>query len=617
MKFTSYSFTLIAATAITVALLGAASVSNVSAFVPAHLEYLTDAELEQAASTDRLLLVNPAVGKSIGFTESESESDDDDETETDDFSNTDDEEDNNDDSSDDASSELSSETEDIFDAASGGASSSETKATFLDFSNKPIVFSQFSSDTCDPSTELYSGEINSIKLIKFGEFCISDTIDLGDGDGDGETIISYTKLTNEDCSLFGVVDTFKDCTDEDCSECNDDDNYKSITTWDQIFPDPFAEHCFQTSYASDGESFDDTLNVDYQFALDSTENGLAYKKFIVINSCIQDFVSSEDVTFTSDSVTVTDEDGSSATITEDSLLLEDGDGASIEIDTEDGSITFEDESGNTLEVDDADVTITEDGSLVVVNDDILIVANDEGDFLAITEDSLTIGDDNAYITVTENAVTFGDSKEPSNFFTLEDVDVVVGDELEFITITFMDPDGSITFYDESVVFSNADGDFTVSDIEYSFTDGVFTIYGNTEEGELFGLGFNDEGAIFGIEDTFLAGFDSTTMTGFFINDDQAVFGELDDLVSDDDANDDDDDDGVEEGEEDDDDDTDADADDDADLVSDDDYLVNIISASFVDDGEDDGACLSICKYSYKNRVVYCVLCSQFDSIPSV
>ena len=149
---------------------------------------------------------------------------------------------------------------------------------------------------------------------------------------------------------MGVVDTFQDCSDEDCSDCNDDENYKSITTWDQIFPDPFEEHCFQTIYARDGESFDNgTLDVDSKFAADSTENGLEYKKFIVINSCIQEFVSSEDVSFTTDSITVTnDEDGTSATLSEDGLVLE----------GPDGSVTLSDD-GLVLEGPDGSITVTE------------------------------------------------------------------------------------------------------------------------------------------------------------------------------------------------------------------------------------------------------------------
>jgi hypothetical protein len=434
MKFTSLTLA-----AVTV--LGAASV--VSAFVPAHLDYLTYEELEAAsasASASNRLLVDKT-GKGIGFTESVVEVvvvDEEEEEEISPSESTDD---------------ISTETEDIFDAASGGATSEENQATFLNFDSTPsgpIMFSQFSSDTCDESNTLYTGEINSIQLLSFGEFCITDTINLGVNG----TALSYTKLTNNDCSLFGVVDTYADCSNEDCSECNDDDNYLSITAWDEVFPNPFSEHCFQTSYATDSEDFDNgTLNIDYQFSLDSTENGLAYKTFIVINSCVKDFVSSDNTEFTTESVKVTEEDGTSATISEEGVLLESNDGSGSNIAINEGGVTLDDGSGSALVIEDGVASATDDGGLIIESDEVLIVASADGGFIAITDNSLTIGDTEAYISVTESSITFGDSNEQSNKFTLVDVHVDVGDELEYISIMFKDSDGSLTFYNDSVVFS--------------------------------------------------------------------------------------------------------------------------------------------------------------------
>jgi len=258
------------------ALVSLLSVLSAQAFVPGHLDWLTDEELDAVTKTARddymnreLKYLDEKAWNESPFRFLEE-----------------------------APDGVSDETEEIFEAAMDDGDTGPSELTF----DPPIKFTQFSSDTCDPSTSLYDGQILGIKNIARDEFCITDKIEGGDP--------MYTKLTNANCTILGVTDLFVSCTDADCTDCDDADGegadvYTGFTSWGEVFPPEFQDHCFQQNFAVDG-SFDDPFNADYQFETSSTDNALEYKKFIAVNSCISDFVSSDNVTFTEDSVTVTD-----------------------------------------------------------------------------------------------------------------------------------------------------------------------------------------------------------------------------------------------------------------------------------------------------------------------
>lgn len=84
------------------------------------------------------------------------------------------------------------------------------------------------------------------------------------------------------------------------------------------------------------------------------------------------------------------------------------------------------------------------------------------------------------------------------------------------------------FYNNSVAFSDSDGKtFTLPDPEYNYTDGAFWIFGTTDEGDKFLVGFNDEGAVASMEgaDEFIT---ATSGEGFFLaTDDVFIAGDTD------------------------------------------------------------------------------------------
>lgn len=470
MKFTAAS--------VASALLLSSSITN--ALIPAHLDYLTDEEIEQGMKVaEEGFLVRRARSLQDG-------------------------------------DEVSSETKELFESVGGddgeGESSDETELVF----DPPIKFTQYSSDTCEPDSMLYTGAVLGIEVLEEGVFCITDSVDLGGG----ETQIMYTKLVNDECSVFGVTDYFVSCTDSSCEDCAEDDSegeiYLGLTEWNQVFPLEFEDHCFQQTFATENNAgnltFDEPINVDYQFDTASTEAGLEYKKFIAVNSCIKDFVSSDDVEFTADSITVTDEDGDSVTLTEDSITLSDAEGSSITIeDSEDGTtdVTLTDAAGGSQTVEDANVTLTDDGGLIVYNDDVYIQSDAEGSFVSITEDGMTVGNEYAYIFLSTegNFAQMGSTTGLGSFNVTDPVYEVTFEGIVF-NITYDDSVGSILFGDGFVV-TYLDGFETanITNVEYNFTDNLndYLVPGGADynpdlEGMLF---FTIVGELEGLCDDFL------------------------------------------------------------------------------------------------------------------
>jgi len=529
MKFSSSS--LLAAFAL---------VGTTTALVPSKLSYLTEKEWEAAtanyapppvkassSSISSFLEQASSALLQLGHRVMEDEGEDDDLINGDDTVSLADNED------------ISTETAEIFDAATGGAVDDDEVASGDSVTfDPPIAYSQYSSDTCDTDTLLYSGTITSIKLLEAGDdeggsvFC-STGADFLEGDS-GMSIPVYTKLTNVQCDVFGVEDKYESCSDADCSVC-DGSSYLGLTTWGEVFPDPFEDHCFQQVFSDDGETFDDetNLNVDYQFDTDSTENGQKYTTFIVLNSCIQNFVSSDGVEFTADSITVTDDEGGSTTLTDDSLTVEDADGGSIVI--TDDAVTLsgaDDDAGMVIE--NADLIATDDGGVIIANDDIELVITEDGDFMATTDDSITYGNDEVYLSFNEESATFGNS-DTDESFTIMGVMGYGENSLVFSP----DTGGSIEFKtDESVIVEGVDpesGDSTfttINDAVYNYTTdadsgaGYFTITGSIEECDDFVLGFNAESMYSGSEDCgFYFGMDED---GAVLMTDDFIFGVTDD-----------------------------------------------------------------------------------------
>ena len=509
--------------------------TTTDALIPSKLSYLTEQEweaaaanyapplrkeatlsssvssfLEQASSAilqlgHRVLLNDEIVGAV------EDEDDDMVEDEDDDYEFEGDEDDAVDDEDDDEVSladndDISTETAEIFDAATGGDVDDDEVASgeAVTF-DPPIEYSQYTSDTCDTDTLVYSGTISSITLIEAGEedggsvFCING-VDFLEGDS-GSSTPKYTKFTNVQCDVFGVEDLYEDCNDAECSDCDGaDGTYLALSNWDQIFPNPVEDHCFQQIFSDDGETFDDetNVNVDFQFTTDSTEAGVKYMTFIALNSCIQNFVSSDGVVFTADSITVTDDEGDSITLTEDSMTMADADGGSIVITDDAVTISGADDDAG-LVIENADVTSTDDGGMVIENDDIELVVTESGDFVATTDDSVTYGDGVVYVSFGEDSATFGMTNTEESF-------TIPGTVGGTTSLVFRpDTGGSIKWTDDDMVYvegvdlETGEATFTgISDPVYNYTideesgEGYFTISGSTEECEDFVVGFNAE-----------------------------------------------------------------------------------------------------------------------------
>ena len=453
----------------------AATARGVTAFVPTHVDYFTETELEALAAAASAhqhddagaVVAGLRRGRRLGKFDSE---------DTDDIVIEDDDVGGAEDGV--VPDELSPETEELFAAAAAGeddnaVNNDDDGLTF----DPPILFQQYSSDTCDEDALLYSGSIDGITMLEDGVFCIHEISNGSD---------FYTRLTNTNCTVFGVFDSYVDCTDSACEECSDDEDedayYLGLTTWDQIFPQEFEQHCFQQEFATydnatDTFSMATTFNIDYDFALESSAAALEYKKYIAVHSCIADFVSSDAVTFTSDSVTVTDAaTGDSVTVTEDSVTATDADGSSMEIiatDEDTLDVVLSGPEGQSMTVEDATVIMTDDGGVIVENDDQFVATNSDGNWVIVTDDSITYGNDDAFLFVTTdgtNFVEFGSTDGLGGFFdlTIGGLEVEVSDAG---VVTLLSSDHAMTFESEYITVSALNGDnaANITEVDYNFT----------------------------------------------------------------------------------------------------------------------------------------------------
>ena len=461
------------------------TVMLVTAFVPTHVEYFTDTELDAlavAASAHQheyeydggaphdagAVVAGLRRGRDLGILKSEDEEYDSNVVEAADVLVGGDEDGA-------IPDEVSPETEELFAAAAAGDAAGSADDMVDDAGltfDPPILFGQYSSDTCEEDALLYSGSIEGITMLEDGVFCIHDTFDGND---------MYTRLTNENCTVFGVVDSYVGCADSACEDCSDDDDdyYLGLTTWDQVFPQEFDQHCFQQEFATyenatGSYSMETTFNIDYSFASESSAAALDYKKYIAVHSCIADFVSSDAVTFTSESVTVTDAaTGDSVTVTEDSVTTTDADGSSMEIiGTDDATldVVFTGPEGQSMTVDNATVIMTDDGGTIVENEDQFVATTSDGNWVIVEDDSITYGNAAAYLFVTTdgtNFVQFGSTVGLGEVnVTTDGLEVDVSDTG---LVTLVVPENSFTFGEDYVTMGGA---VNITEVEYNFTNNL-------------------------------------------------------------------------------------------------------------------------------------------------
>jgi len=260
--------------------------------------------------SEKLAEVRPSVSES----ESKSEDGGDDDTEGETPTETDDTDDNDDGI--DADADVADADDDDTDGETSSTESNDTDETAQDGGvgaegmllltfDPPIVFRQFSSNTCEASALLYTGKIYGISKLDEGIFCVTDDLNGGE---------KYSKHTVQDCSADrgGVTEMYQTCTDNTCTDCDEvtdssgDDSaesvYTSFTEWAEVFPTEFQDHCFQqlftlnnsnTTTSSSGDSmFDDddsNIDVDFQFETESTDTALKYYDFIVDHSCMKEY----------------------------------------------------------------------------------------------------------------------------------------------------------------------------------------------------------------------------------------------------------------------------------------------------------------------------------------
>merc|ERR1719491_1176905 len=169
-------------------------------------------------------------------------------------------------------------------------------------------------------------------------------------------------------------------------------------------------------------------------------------------------------------------------------------------------------TGDTEECADFFLAFNADGAMVASEDCGFLAAVDADGGLLLTDDSFTVGNEDAFVSFTEDSVTFGSTVTGSNF-TIEGVTTEVNDDGDTV---LTNDEGSTTFTaDDTVVFASSDPDadvFTMMNPVYNYTeegDGGFTITGDTEECADFFLAFNADGAMVASEDCgFLAAGDA-------------------------------------------------------------------------------------------------------------
>merc|ERR1712238_96644 len=133
----------------------------------------------------------------------------------------------------------------------------------------------------------------------------------------------------------------------------------------------------------------------------------------------------------------------------------------------------------------------------VASEDCGFLAAVDGDVgLLLTDDLIAFGNEDAFVSFTEDSVMFGSTVTGSNFTV--DVDVTETDD-EGIMMTY--DEGSTTFTtDDTVVLASSDPDadtLTINNPVYNYTDDAFIISGDIEGCDDLTVAFNTSGGVYG------------------------------------------------------------------------------------------------------------------------
>jgi len=194
-------------------------------------------------------------------------------------------------------------------------------------------------------------------------------------------------------------------------------------------------------------------------------------------------------------------------------------------------------SGDTEECDDFTLAFNADG-MVIGSEDcgfFSVVDSDAMVGVTVTDDFVAMGNEDAFIVMTEDSVIFGSTVTGANFT----VDGITSDTNEEDELVMSYEGGSTTFAsDGSIVYTPTDPDadgFTLMDAVYTYTeegDGGFVISGATKDCDDFMIAFNADGVAMGSEDCgFFSVVDTDAMVGVTVTDDFVAFGNEDAYIA--------------------------------------------------------------------------------------
>jgi len=151
----------------------------------------------------------------------------------------------------------------------------------------PVPFTQYDGN-CDGDI-MYTGNVQSIRKLEYGSFCVADEISNGD-----ETVNSYSKVDIVKCDANNIYENWSECTDDTCGDC--EESYQAHTDWASINPEPIVGYCYDYTFSLDpvekmarkaAGTFINTREVNFKFDEDANAgDAKAYVEMMDGNSCI-------------------------------------------------------------------------------------------------------------------------------------------------------------------------------------------------------------------------------------------------------------------------------------------------------------------------------------------